>query len=163
MNSKEKQKEIITKTLKPLFKEWGYRNAGHNWWKINGEFFNVINLQNFSWNTKDNVDFCFNFSIGLSKNIKKKLRVATNDGITYQREGSFLPKTKTLHRDNLGYHITLKTDIDAFVKEVSKDFESIILPKLDSLNSVDALLDFYKEGFFADRLELALRDEGYIK
>lgn len=163
MNPKEKQKEIVTKTLKPLFKKWGYKTVGQNWWKINGEFFNVINLQNFSWNTKDGVHFCFNFSTGLSKTIQKKPRVTTHDGITYQREISFLPNTKTLHRDSLGYHITPQTDFDAFVTEVSKDFESIILPKLDSLSSADTLLDFYKEGFFADRLKLALKDEGYIK
>jgi hypothetical protein len=163
MNPKGKQKEIITKTLKPILKKWGYKTAGQNWWKINGDFFNAINLQNFSWNTQNGVDFCFNFSTGLSKTIQKKSRVTTHDGITYQREVSFLPNTKTLHRDDLGYHITPQTDINAFGKEIGTDFESIILPKLDSLKSIDALLGFYKDGFFADRLRLALKDEGYIK
>lgn len=163
MNAKEKQKEIVTKTLKPLFKKWGYKTAGQNWWKINGDFFNVINLQNFSWNTKDKVDFCFNFSTGLSKTITKKPRVAIHDGITYQREPSFLPDIKTSHRDRLGYHITAQTNIEALNDEIGKDFEFTILPKLDSLNSVDALLGFYKEGVFADSLKVALKNEGYTK
>ena len=163
MKAKEKQKEIVTKTLKPLFKKWGYKTAGQNWWKINGDFFNVINLQNFSWNKNDSVDFCFNFSTGLSKTIEKKTRITTSDGITNQRETSFLPNTKTPHRDNLGYHIIIQSDLNAFVDEINKDFESIILPKLDTLNSVETLLEFYKDGFFADRLKVVLKEEGYIQ
>lgn len=162
MNAKEKQKEVVTKILKPLLKKWGYKTAGQNWWKINGEFFNVINLQNFSWNIKDKVDFCFNFSTGLSKTISKKPRVVIHDGITYQRERSFLPNTKTSHRDNIGYHITTQTDTEALGKEIKKDFEFTILPKLDSLNSVSNLLNFYKEGVFADGLRVALKNEGYL-
>ena len=60
MTGKEKQKELIKNYLKPTLKDYGYKTSGQTWWKDKGEFFTLINLQNFSWNNKDNVDFCFN-------------------------------------------------------------------------------------------------------
>jgi len=163
MTTKDKQKEIVVAALKPLFKRWGYKTNGQNWWKVNGAFFNVINLQNFSWNTKDQVDFCFNFTTGLSKTIFNKSKVVIHDGVTYIREPSFLPDTKTEFRDQVGYHLTSGTNFEKFKEEILNDFDLIILPKLDTLNTPSNLLDFYKKEFFAAALKVALKKEGYIK
>ena len=160
MTSKDFQKEVIVEILKPLFKKWGYKTNGQHWWKVTGDFFQVICLQNFSWNTRDSVDFCFNFSTGLLKDISGKTKVTTHDGITYTRECTFLSGKETRNRNKLGYHLTPRTDINNFKNEIKCDFEGLILPKLDSLNSADALLSFYREGFFADRLRQALNNNG---
>ena len=106
MNAKEKQKEIIVSFLKPLLKKEGYNTVGLTWWKINGAFFNVINLQNFSWNTKESVDFTFNFSTGLVSTLKDSKKITINDGITYIRESYFPKISKSkYHNGNNGYHI----------------------------------------------------------
>ena len=43
--------------LKPTLKKHGYQTSGQTWWKDKGDFFNVINLQNYSWNSKESIDF----------------------------------------------------------------------------------------------------------
>jgi hypothetical protein len=160
MTAKDKQKEIISKTLKPLMKKWGYKTTGQNWWKINGDFFNVINLQNFSWNSKEQVDFCFNFATGLTKDITGKVKVTVHNAPTHMREVSLLPETITKFRDKIGYHLISETNIQEFANEITHDFEIIILPKLDSLNSLENILEFYKEGFFAENLRKYFKQEG---
>lgn len=72
MTAKEKQNLFIKTQLKPQLKNAGYQISGQTWWKEKEEFFTVINLQNFSWNNKDNVDFCFNIGIALKANLRDK-------------------------------------------------------------------------------------------
>ncbi|MCH7658849.1 MAG: DUF4304 domain-containing protein [Bacteroidetes bacterium] len=50
MTTKEKQAEFIKSYLNPTLNHFGYRKSGQIWWKDKGDFFNVINLQNYSWN-----------------------------------------------------------------------------------------------------------------
>jgi len=52
MTAKEKQAEFIKNYLKPILKDHGYLVSGQTWWKDKGDFFNVINLQSYSWNSK---------------------------------------------------------------------------------------------------------------
>ena len=49
MTAKEKQAYIIKIYLKPTLKTFGYQTSGQTWWKDKGDFFNFINLQNYSW------------------------------------------------------------------------------------------------------------------
>lgn len=147
MTAKENQEILIKTYLKPLLKENGYKTMGYNWWKKNENFYWVINLQNFSFNTKDKVDFCFNIGIALEKLIADK----TNKKITgYDiaipcREQSFIFKNRQEHkfRKNLGFHIESNTNMEAFKTEFIIDFEKNILPILESLNSIEKCIDFY--------------------
>jgi hypothetical protein len=70
MTAKEKQLIFIKGSLKPLLTAEGYRTAGNKWWKISEPFFNFVEIQNFSWNSRHSVDFCFNFTTGLTSDIK---------------------------------------------------------------------------------------------
>src|SRR5690606_28661656 len=70
MTAKEKQAEFIKSYLKPTLKQNGYQTSAQTWWKDKGDFFNVINLQNYSWNSKDIVDFRFNIGIALKATVK---------------------------------------------------------------------------------------------
>lgn len=75
MTAKEKQTYFIKTYLKPTLKTFGYQMSGQTWWKDKGDFFTLINLQNFSWNSKDKVDFCFNIGVALKaimKDVDKK-------------------------------------------------------------------------------------------
>jgi hypothetical protein len=74
MNAKEKQNIIIKNIIKPLLKERGYKNKGNNYSKEESDFFKVIALQNFSWNSRDDVEFCFNFGV-LVKDIDSSLKL----------------------------------------------------------------------------------------
>ncbi|MBZ4033182.1 DUF4304 domain-containing protein [Flavobacterium sp. 17A] len=62
MNAKEKQLEFIKSYLKPTLKNLEYKTSGQTWWKDKGDFYTLINLQNFSWNTKDRVNFLLQYS-----------------------------------------------------------------------------------------------------
>ena len=78
MTAKEKQAYIIKIYLKPTLKTFGYQTSGQTWWKDKGDFFNFINLQNYSWNSKDSVDFRFNIGIALKATIKDKQKKKNN-------------------------------------------------------------------------------------
>jgi len=83
VTAKEKQSSFIKESLKILLKAAGYKTTGDKWWRLNEPFFNVIALQNFSWNSRNSVDFCFNFTTGLTSDIKNVNKPAIHDGIPY--------------------------------------------------------------------------------
>jgi len=72
MTAKDKQTEFIKSYLKPTLKQNGYQTSGQTWWRNQVDFFIIINLQNYSWNDKDKVDFCFNIGIGLAATLKTR-------------------------------------------------------------------------------------------
>ena len=94
MPAKEIQTEFIKTYLKPALKSFGYLTSVQTWWKDKGDFFILINLQNFSWNSRDNVDFCFNIGIVLKATMKdpNKKKPTVYDLDVYLREGFYLPK-----------------------------------------------------------------------
>lgn len=147
MTAKENQEILIKTYLKPLLKEKGYKTSGNNWWKNNIGFYYVINLQNFSFNSKDNIDFCFNIGIALEKFIADKTRkkVTGYDIAIPCREQSFISKNRQEHkfRKNLGFHIEANTNMEDFKTEFRIDFEQNILPILESLNSIEECIEFY--------------------
>lgn len=90
-----------------------------------GDFFNVINLQNYSWNSKDRVDFRFNIGIALKATVKDEQKKVTHyDLTTHLDEGAFLPDRKKRSFGNKkGYSITETTDLTDFILAVQYDFE----------------------------------------
>jgi hypothetical protein len=146
MTAKDKQKEFIKSYLKPKLKEWGYLTSGQNWWKDKGDFFNVINLQNYSWNSSESVDFRFNLGIALKATVKdEQKKKATHFDLTvHLDEGIFIPDRKNRKfGDNQGYSITEKTDLTEFINSLSTDFEIYILPGLDKISSLEECVEFY--------------------
>ena len=160
MTAKEKQETVIRSYLKPKLKEEGYRTSGHTWWKFIDDFFIVINLQNSQWNTKNEISFCFNIGVGLTKRLKNpQVRKANHfDTITHLREDAYLSGERKIHKYRkkgwLGYGMTDSTDVPEFINELKKDFEEDILPKLKSLHNVQDCIEFYKQfDFWGDRLQ----------
>lgn len=157
MNAKEKQKEFVKVYLKPTLKKSGYRTSGLTWWKDKGNFFNVINLQNYSWNTKDSVDFRFNIGIALKVNLKdpQKKKVTYYDLTTYIDEGVFLPnREKRKYGDNQGYSISDKTELSEFIEELKIDFEKYILPAIEQTKTLSDCVTFYDQfPFWGERLK----------
>ncbi|MBC5992636.1 DUF4304 domain-containing protein [Pontibacter cellulosilyticus] len=165
MTAKEKQKEIIKSYLKPKLKEEGFNTSGMNWWKSKGDFFLFINLQSSSWNSSDNVSFCFNIGVALTARLSDPAkRKATYDDISAEvREEDLLPEDRKKHRyrkDNwLGYLITNDTDIIDFTKELRTDLEEIILPKLQSLNSLSDCINFFEPfGYWGYNLKMKVEE-----
>jgi hypothetical protein len=147
MTAKDKQIEFIKSYLKPTLKQNGYQTSGQTWWRNQGDFFIIVNLQNYSWNNKDNVDFCFNIGIGLTatlKNTEKKI-ARYNDMLVRIRERFYLSDDRKEHkyRNKVGYFIKSDTEFEDFKKEMSYDFEKIILPKLDALKSLNDCVDLF--------------------
>ncbi|WP_343697198.1 DUF4304 domain-containing protein [Flavobacterium sp.] len=147
MTAKEKQEILIKTYLKPLLKDKGYKTSGNNWWKNNETFYSVINLQNFSFNSKDQVDFCFNIGIALERFIsdKTKKKITGYDIAIPCREQCFISKSRQEHkfRKNLGFRLETDTNMEDFTTEFRIDFEQNILPTLESLNSIDKCVEFY--------------------
>lgn len=148
MNAKEKQTEFIKLHLKHFLKSRDYKNSNQTWWKNRGDFYNVINLQNYSWNTKDKIDFRFNLGIALKVTVKDKTlkKITHFDSVTHLDEGSFLPDRKNRKfGNNQGYEIKSETHLDDFVISFFKDFSNYVLPKFEEPSNLKELIDFYKQ------------------
>ena len=162
MTAKEKQSEFIKSYLKPTLKQNGYQTSGQTWWKDKGDFFNVINLQNYSWNSKDTVDFRFNIGIALKATVKdvQKKKATYNDLTTHLDEGTFLPdRTNRKFGNNQGYSITDNTDFDEFITAMKTDFETYILPVLDEPKTLADCIKFYERfPFWGDNLKKVIAE-----
>lgn len=146
MTAKEIQARVIKDHLKPLMKTSGYQTSAQTWWKDKGDFYTLINLQNFSWNTKDSVDFCFNVGIVI-KSLMKGKKPTHFELSVYLRESFFLPSDRQeyAYRNTIGYRIESVTSLLNFVREIEIDFIQHILPSLDSLNSLNECIIRFKD------------------
>ena len=156
MTAKEKQSAFIKESLKVLLKAKGYKTAGNKWWKLNEQFFNFIELQNFSWNSQNSVDFCFNFTTGLTSDIKNVNKPTIHDGILYIRESYFKITKNDFWKGANGYHIDNNTDLNKFNEQVLHDFKLLILPKFNLLTNEKSILWFYSGEFWAPRVKQSL-------
>jgi len=148
MTAKEKQTIIIKTFLKPLLKAHGYSTKGQTWWRDQGDFFIIINLQNFSFNTKDDVYFCFNIGIAL----KNKMKNPENNSPGHRdlsvplRHNAYISESRVNRfRNNFGYVLSSKTNVDDFIEEFKIDFEKEILPTLDRLKTTADCINFYEK------------------
>ncbi|MDQ6758190.1 MAG: DUF4304 domain-containing protein, partial [Bacteroidota bacterium] len=157
MNAKEKQVEFIKTYLKPTLKKHGFSTSGNTWWRNCGDFFIVINLQNYSWNDKDNIDFRFNMGIALTATLAdpQKKKADQHDLTVYVSENFHLPANRQeyKYKNNVGYSIKSDTDLDDFIIELFYDFEKEILPRLDNLKTLNDCIEFYKATFWVDNLK----------
>ena len=158
MTAKEIQAEFIKTYLKPTLKSFGYQTSGQTWWKDKGDFFTLINLQNFSWNSKDSVDFCFNIGVALKATMKDtdKKKPTVHDLTVYLREGFYLPDNRQEYKfkNKTGYILTNQTDLSEFNDELKNDFENHIIPFLDDSNSLQDCVDKFGEvTFWGDNLK----------
>jgi hypothetical protein len=162
MTAKEKQQMFIKTYLKPTLKLHGYKTSGQTWCKDNGDFFNVINLQNYSWNTKENVDFRFNIGIALKVTLQdeQKKKATYHDLTTHLNEGTFLPdRKKRKFGNNQGYSIDDKTDLDKFIKSFKTDFETYVLPGLDEPKTLTDCVKFYEQfPIWGDNLKRVIKE-----
>jgi hypothetical protein len=163
MTAKETQAHILKVCLKPLLKNSGYRTSNLNWWKEQGDIVVAINLQNFSWNTRDSIDFCFNIGIGFKAIIGNEKPTILNSTITL-REGSFIQNRPHEFRDHTGYRLGSHSSTEGFMIELNKDFTQFILPKLESLRTVqDCLIEFGSLDFWGEHLRATLRKYNLIE
>lgn len=161
MTAKEIQTEVIKTYFKPTLKEHGYYLNGQTWRKDKGDFFIIINLQNFSWNSRESVDFCFNVGVALKVTMNEdelKSPKAHNMSV-YLREDFYLPNERKTHkyRNKSGYTMSQTTNLSEFKKEFKKDFEEFVLPFLNKLNSIDDCLEHFGNiAFWGENLRKVL-------
>jgi len=163
MTVKEKQTVFIKAYLKPTLKNSGYQTARQTWWKDKGDFFTLINLQNFSWNSKESVDFCFNIGVVLKATMKDsdKEKPTVHDLTVYLREGFYLPDDRQEYKfkNKTGYTLTDQADLNDFGTELKSDFDNYILPYLDKLNSIQDCIDFFgNTTFWGDNLKRVIEE-----
>lgn len=164
---KEKEKQVIDGYLKPKLKDEGFKKSGKTWWKSKGDFYIVINMQDSQYNTFDEVCFCFNIGIALTKKIADptKKKITHYDTVVSLREASYLNSSRRTHkfRHGLGYLITAHTNVEEFTEQLKADFESDIFPILNKLENIDDCLEFYgKVVFWGDQLKRQLKELNYL-
>jgi hypothetical protein len=167
MTAKEKQVEFIRTYLKPTLKSYGFKNKGQTWWEDKGEFFILINLQNFSWNSIDSVDFCFNMGIILKTIINYSPKTVPNihDSTIYLREEFFLPDNRKEHvfKNKSGYTITELTNLEDFIAALKTDFECHILIQFRKLNSLQDCIDKFEDlPFWGTNLKKVIEENNQL-
>jgi hypothetical protein len=168
MTGKEKQTDFLKVYLKPTLKTYGYLNKGQTWWEDKGDFFTLINLQNFSWNNKDSVDFCFNIGIVLKATMKdtEKKIPSVHDLTVHLRAGFFLPSDRQEYKfkNKAGYTITTVTDLVNFIAEIKSDFETHILRYLSNLKSLeDCIRCFGEVSFWGANLKRVVEENNLLE
>lgn len=153
MNAKEKQKELITRYLKPTLKQKGFLTSGNTWWRDKGDFFDVIDLQNSQGNSRTKLSFCLNIGPALKSYLcySKANKISHFDVVVNLREPAFMSEARCKqphHSGWLGYLIDDSTVINDFITEFAIDLEQQILPTLERLKNLDDWLDFIQEGQF---------------
>lgn len=149
VTSKDIQKEFIKTYLKPTLKENGYKTSGQTWWKNMGDFFIVINLQNSSYNSKQELSFCLNVGVALTENLadKEKQKATYYDSAMPLREDAYLTEERQALKKSkggwLGYKITDKTNLNDFITDFKVDLEDNILAQLDKFKSLKDCVLFY--------------------
>lgn len=166
MTAKEKQNDLIKTVLKPTLKNYGYENSGQTWWKNKGDFFNVINLQNYSWNSKDSVDFRFNIGIALTESLidNQKNKAGYKDLTIQIGDGLFVPneRNRKFYTEQ-GYSITENTNLEELKLEIKLVFESFILPGLDKPNTLQDCVNLYGNiTFWGDQLKRKLKEHNVL-
>jgi len=167
MTAKEIQAEFIKTYLKPTLKNFGYQTSGQTWWKDKGNFFTLINLQNFSWNSKESIDFCFNIGVAIKATMKltDKKKPTVHDLTVYLREGFYLPDNRQEYKfkNKTGYILTNQTDLNEFTNELKSDFENYIIPFLNKLNSLQDCIDKFGDiTFWGDNLKKVIAENKLI-
>ena len=165
MTAKDIQTKIIKEYLKPRLKSLGYLTNGQNWWKDNGDFFTVIQLQNFSWNSKEKVDFCFNIGISI-KAILENLKKPTSQVLTVQtRENYYFTENRIeykYHNKN-GYTLSSEIDENKFLNEIVNDFEESILTQLEKIKTLQDCINIYGNiVFFGDNFKRVLKENDLL-
>ncbi len=150
MNAKEFQTKIIKEIIKPLFKEYGYGTKGNNFFKKQNNIVKAISIQNFSWNTKEDLEFCFVFGFYFFKNVNDEIPQnisAHKSDFNLIREPSFLPecRVKGKYRERFQYHIDLNTNYDEFLDLLIKDFKDYIFPKFEAINNINNCVEYFKD------------------
>jgi hypothetical protein len=156
ITAKEKQLIFVKDSLKPLLKVAGYKTIGNKWCKKHEPFFNLIELQNFSWNSRNSVDFCFNFTTGFISDVTNPQKPTIHDGIPYVRENYFGVIQNDYWRGANSYHIDNNTDLGKFTEQVLNDFKLLILPKFNLLTNEDSIVSFYSDEFWGPRVKQSL-------
>lgn len=155
------QLKVIKEYLKPLLKKHAYTTKAQTWWRDQGDFFIIINLQNFSWNLKDDVTFCFNIGIALKAIMKAPDNPTYHDLNISVRQDSYLPdlRIENRHKNKTGYLIRPDTNFDDFVKELKVDFEEEILPRLNHLKTINDCVEYYGDfTFWGEHLKRLIRE-----
>lgn len=161
MTAKEIQSNFIKNYLKPTLKKYAYKTSGKTWWKDKGEFYILINLQNYSWNGKEQVDFCFNIGIVVKRDSIADENPTVHDLTVYLREGFYLPdqRKEYQYRNKSGYTLTNEAIQNEFLSEIEIDFNQYILPYLENLQTFrDCLYSFGEIAFWGEKLRKVIND-----
>ena len=165
--SKDIQKEFIKTYLKPTLKEHGYKTSGQTWWKNMGDFFIVVNLQNSSYNSKEELSFCLNIGVALTEKLadKEKQKATYYDSAMPLREDAYLTEERQQLKKSkggwLGYKITDKTNVNDFIADFKIDLEDNILKQLDKFKTLkDCVLFYEKFEIWGDNLKRQIAECG---
>ena len=140
------EKSDLIKLLNEVFNNFGFKRKGKNWVVDSSELIKIVNLQ------KSNYGNLFYINYGF---IIKDIELTTTKMHIQMRLGSY-NKEETLRISNL---LDLTNDIDKNVRiqDLKKDILSRVVPKLQTINTKEDLLNFIKKFPYSSMVPLVVK------
>ena len=140
------EKSDLIKLLNEVFNNLGFKRKGNNWVVDSSELIKIVNLQ------KSNYGNLFYINYGF---IIKDIELTTTKMHIQMRLGSY-NKEETLRISNL---LDLTNDIDKNVRiqDLKKDILSRVVPKLQTINTKEDLLNFIKKFPYSSMVPLVVK------
>ncbi|SDL86653.1 protein of unknown function [Salinimicrobium catena] len=135
---------IIKEVITPIFKNFGFKKIGNNFYRDFGETGQAFNIQKSKWNSKDEKDFVFNLGL-IDKSIYKEV-----NGI----EVTKFPKEVDCEiRVRLGYltdvtnewyKLNSNTELPELKSKIKNDITKYVIPFFENFRNPENWLEIFE-------------------
>lgn len=154
--------KMESEILSPLMLETGFDKSGEIWWKSREEFSLVLTLQKYWWSTDDKIDFRINLGLMIPPiKATSTQRIEITELAVCVCQDCYLPDEIQFHtyKNRIGYSLSSKDNADEFLKLISRDFKTYILPQLIQQETLEDCVEFYKDApFWSQRLDICIQE-----
>ncbi|WP_422661468.1 DUF4304 domain-containing protein [Paenibacillus sp. EC2-1] len=139
MTMQDVLKEVIKRTIAPLFKVEGFKKQGNNFAHVCSNFSTTVNIQSSKWNTHDEVEFFFNTGIYIEQLFGTVHRYPKPSFPMEVNSVLRIRGTELTKNDNW-YRLTTDTNVDQLKQVIMKDITDYILPHLRQFESINDVI-----------------------
>ncbi len=134
---------IVKEVITPIFRKFGFRKSGNNFYREINSIGQVFNVQQSQWNTKDNKSFTFNLGL---------INTTTYFKI-YKRETPKFPKEydceisirlgQLMKTNDKWYNLNKDTNFAMLKEQINTDLEKYAMQFFEEFSDINKWSDEY--------------------